>query len=95
MVLLFVILFVIASFYFIPIMMLRNRIKAEVQKQLRELAETMQSLSTPEDKLLIRQMYLESRPQWPLATEVQKVIVFGLLPPLAWIMAAVVENLLY
>ena len=48
-----------------------------------------------QERLMVKQMYLESRWEWPLASNIQKIIVFGLLPPAAWVMAAVVENLLF
>jgi hypothetical protein len=45
--------------------------------------------------LLVHQMFIESRWEWPIASHVQKLIVFGLLPPLTWVFAAMIENLLY
>jgi len=48
-----------------------------------------------ESDLLTRQMFIESRWEWPIAAHVQQLILFGLLPPMTWVLAAVVENLLY
>ena len=32
---------------------------------------------------------------WPLGGYVQRIVLFGLLPPITWVMAAAVENLLF
>tara|TARA_B110000259_G_C13887535_1_gene351550 strand:- start:502 stop:732 length:231 start_codon:yes stop_codon:yes gene_type:complete len=45
--------------------------------------------------LLTHQMFLESRWDWPIASHVQKLVLFGLLPPLAWVLAAMIENAMY
>ena len=37
--------------------------------------------------------YLRDLPEWPIQGQIQKVVLFGLLPPLAWIMAALMERL--
>jgi hypothetical protein len=33
--------------------------------------------------------------EWPIAAHVQKLILFGLLPPLTWMLAATIENNIY
>jgi hypothetical protein len=45
--------------------------------------------------LLMHQMFIESRWEWPIAAHVQKLVLFGLLPPLAWVLAAMIENAMY
>jgi hypothetical protein len=45
--------------------------------------------------LLTHQMFLESRWEWPIASHVQKLVLFGLLPPTTWMLAAMIENSIY
>jgi hypothetical protein len=45
--------------------------------------------------LLMHQMFIESRWEWPIASHVQKLILFGLLPHLTWVVAAMIENAMY
>ena len=82
-----------------PILVLQGRFQAEKQTQLTAIqSELNQAIGQDADKvptLLTRQMYIESRPTWPIAANVQRLVLFGLLPPLTWVMAAIVENLLY
>ncbi len=89
---------VISSLYFAPVVVLRNRIRDVANKAQLALAQDMAATDLTEvehDRLMMRQMYLESRWEWPIASNVQRIIVFGLLPPAAWVMAAIVENVLF
>ena len=45
--------------------------------------------------LLSYRGFVESVWEWPMSTQVTGLVFFGLLPPLSWVMAASVENLLY
>jgi hypothetical protein len=95
--------------YVYPVWILRNRIRdkkiAEMDQitlALRGDKETVktiviQGLGTPTTtaELLTHQMFLESRWDWPIASHVQKLVLFGLLPPLAWVLAAMIENAMY
>ena len=45
--------------------------------------------------LVTQQMFVESRWEWPIASHVQKLILFGLLPPTTWVLAAAIENVMY
>ncbi|MFT4712335.1 MAG: hypothetical protein ACJAVI_003600 [Candidatus Azotimanducaceae bacterium] len=45
--------------------------------------------------LLTHQMLLNFLWDWPIASHVQKLVLFGLLPPLAWVLAAMIENAMY
>jgi hypothetical protein len=38
---------------------------------------------------------LDTLPEWPIGPHLQKIFLFGLLPPIAWSLAAMVENTLY
>jgi hypothetical protein len=46
-------------------------------------------------ELLTHQMSLESRWDWPIENHVQKLILFGLLTPFTWMLAAMIENNIY
>jgi hypothetical protein len=45
--------------------------------------------------LLTYRMFLDSLWDWPIASHVQKLILYGLLPPLTWVVAAMIENAMY
>lgn len=88
----------LCAVYFFPVAILRNRIHVLLHEAQLALAEEMADenfTAVDRERLMMRQMYLESRWEWPLASNVQKLIVFVLLPPAAWVMAALVENLLF
>lgn len=88
----------VCALYLIPVTILRNRIHDLLNQALLTVADQMkdENLTDKEhEQLMTKQMYLESRWEWPLASNIQKIIVFGLLPPAAWVMAAAVENLLF
>ncbi|MFT7043669.1 MAG: hypothetical protein ACJAW7_002431 [Candidatus Azotimanducaceae bacterium] len=51
--------------------------------------------STTTADLLTYRMFLDSLWEWPIASHVQKLILFGLLPPLTWVVAAMIENAMY
>ena len=95
--------------YAYPVWVLRNRIRdkkiAEMDQITLALRGNMEAvntivirgLGTPTTTadLLTHQMFLESRWEWPIASHVQKLVLFGLLPPLAWVLAATIENAMY
>ena len=95
--------------YFTPAIILRNRIRLRKQKELEAIFRSLdgddQAISTisigsrgapvTTSDLLTHQMFVESRWEWPIAAHVQKLILFGLLPPLTWVGAAMIENILY
>ena len=97
----------VALGYAVPIFILRNRIRDRKQAILQtihqahkgehgaieQLVASSDVLPLPD--LLTQQMFVESRWEWPIAPHVQKLLFFGMLPPLTWIMAAVVENLMF
>ena len=45
--------------------------------------------------LLTHQMFVESRWEWPIASHVHQLILFGLFAPCAWALAATIEYALY
>ena len=92
--------------WFYPVLILRNRIRARKAEELDVLSLALQGNEDTLAKsgilkrgealtrsdLLTHQMFVESRWEWPIAAHVQKLIVFGLLPPLTWVFAAMIEN---
>ena len=92
-----------------PTLILRNRIRLKKTQELDRLLlailgddEALDLSCIPKRgnqittaDLLVHQMFIESRWEWPIASHVQKLILFGLLPPLTWVLAAMIENLLY
>jgi len=107
----FLILIVVAMLipYLIPIWILRNRIRDKKLIELDQIKRALQGdkeanklisiqgqgapMTTTD--LLTHQMFLESRWEWPIASHIQKIIFFGLLPPTTWVLAAIIENTLY
>jgi hypothetical protein len=95
--------------YVYPVWILRNRIRDKKIAEMdqitlalrgdKEAVKTIviQGLGTPTTTadLLTHQMFLESRWDWPIASHLQKLVLFGLLPPLAWVLAAMIENAMY
>jgi hypothetical protein len=93
--------------YGYPVLVLRNRIrdkkKLELDKVYRCLQGdkeavsplSIQSGDAPTPDLLTQKMFLESRWEWPIASHLQKLILFGLLPPFTWMLAAMIENAMY
>ena len=104
----FMVLFVpFLTGYFMPLLILRNRIRDSKLAALAALRSPGQSddvlpalaLSgytevSPPDRLT-QMMFIESRWEWPVASHIQRLLFFGMLPPLTWVMAAVVENLMF
>jgi hypothetical protein len=95
--------------YTYPVWVLRNRIRDkkiaemdQITRSLRGDDDAMSKISiqgrgapTTTVDLLMHQMFIESRWEWPIASHVQKLILFGLLPPLTWVVAAMIENAMY
>lgn len=95
--------------YVYPVWILRNRIRDNKIAEMDQITMALrgdkdavktiviQGLGTPTTTadLLTHQMFLESRWDWPIASHVQKLVLFGLLPPLAWVLAAMIENTMY
>ena len=95
--------------YAYPILVLRNRIKEEKVRELSIVFQALEGddeaitaarIRRPGPPLsigdlLTHQMFVESRWEWPIASHLQKLILFGLLPPLTWVLAATIENVIY
>lgn len=86
--------------YFLPVLLLRGRIKEKKEAALKKNLEMLAELDRHDEHeiighsaMLTQQMFIESRGEWPVAPHLQKLILFGLLPPLSWVMAAKIESL--
>lgn len=86
--------------YFLPVLLLRGRIKEKKEAALKKNLEMLAELDRQDEHeiighsaMLTQQMFIESRGEWPVAPHLQKLILFGLLPPLSWVMAAKIESL--
>lgn len=99
----------IVGLYMFPVYLLRNRVFEEKQRELEVISRALSGdLSLVSTSILARsgatlspgdwlthQMFVESRWDWPIGPHVQKVTLFVLLPPVSWILAATIENILY
>ena len=100
----------IVAMYLLPVIVLRNRVRRQRENELIVIYEALtngepvvefegqlsqQLEPTSKSDLLIQQMYVESRWDWPVGMHVQRVVLFGLLPPFTWVMAAFVENVIF
>jgi len=99
----------IVAAFFAPAFILRNRIRSRRQQELEAIYRSLdgddQAIRTinisphgvpvTTSDLLTHQMFIESRWEWPIAGHVQKLILFGLLPPVTWVLAAIIENTLF
>jgi hypothetical protein len=106
-ILLLLLCILITASYGSPIVILRNRIRDKKKLELDKVHRCLQGdnevvspLSikcgdAPTPDLLTQKMFLESRWEWPIASHVHKLILFGLLPPLTWVVAAMIENAMY
>jgi hypothetical protein len=95
--------------YFYPLVRLRNRISRLRDDELSLINQALvgddqalsrlsisgQGLPGSTVELLMYKLYVESRHDWPIAIQVQRLVLFGLLPPFTWVIAAVIENTLY
>jgi hypothetical protein len=95
--------------YIYSIWILRNRIRdkkiaemGQITLALRGDKEAVKTINihaldapTTAADLLTHRMFLDSLWDWPIASHVQKLILFGLLPPLTWVVAAMIENAMY
>ncbi len=81
--------------YLYPVFIVRNRVKVLKEAELQEIDDAFKRDETPSPDLMTRRMFIESRPEWPITSNVQRLLLFGFLPPFTWVLAAVVENALY
>jgi hypothetical protein len=90
---------------FLPVAKIAKRIRAAKQVELEKthqlISDEVQSLKS--DKLYMNTKLMEfynyrewllSIWVWPFATQIQKLILFGMLPPISWFAGAYLENIL-
>ena len=77
-----------------PVWTLRKRIRIVRVDALTGVVEKLEE-SGPSADLLSQLRFLESRSDWPVSGNIRQVLLFGLLPPITWALAAAVENWLY
>lgn len=105
---LFLILFglLILSLVGWQVVVLRNRIAAHIRAERlaviraldgddSELVGTRLGADASRTELLAHLVLLDTLSEWPIGPHLQKIVLFGLVPPFAWVMAATVENALY
>jgi hypothetical protein len=95
--------------YGYPILILQRRVRDEKHSELNSILQLLtgddeaiksiviQGRGVPMTTadLLTHQMFVESRWEWPIASHIQKLILFGLLPPVVWALATTVEHVIY
>ena len=90
-----------------PVITLRNRVNAEKVRELERVDQALRGytengveapgidISTLKPFELIQyQSHVRNLPTWPLHAHAQRLAIFGVLPPLSWVMAALIENAL-
>ena len=89
-----------------PVWVLRGRIRAAKDRELdcvfRSLRGDEEAMSRSRisdrahslgfSELLDYRIFIESLWDWPVAPHLHKVLLFGLLPPTTWVLAALIEN---
>jgi hypothetical protein len=87
-----------------PIWIIRCRVQEKKAEAIEQIFNEIDDLNLAIDSdrnrnrhayLMTQQMFVESRWEWPIASHLQKLILFGFLPPLTWVLAAVIENSVY
>ena len=97
---------IILALYAYPVWLLKGRIHEAKQRELRcvlgalsgddgamiesRLRDRASGLTISE--LLDYRSFIESLWDWPVAPHIQRVFFFGMLPPLTWVLAGMVEN---
>ena len=79
---------------FRPVYLLRNRIRTMREARMGEVIDSLER-GGADQALMTELMFLESRSDWPIARQFRQLVLFGVLPPITWLLAAVVENTIY
>jgi len=82
----------------LPVFEFRRRLVETKNKEKAQLLSQIATLAigeTTRSNLLTEVMYLDQLPDSPIGSNMQRIVVFGLLPPITWVMAAAVENLMF
>ena len=96
----------LTALYVYPLWLLKGRIyrtrRQELDRVLRALRGDDEAMAESHlrgrasgltvSELLDYRNFIESLWDWPLAPHVQRIVFFGMLPPLTWVLAGLVEN---
>ena len=98
-------LILLVSMY--PMLVLRNRIAEEVSRERDLLVTAIRGqvdalgasrLAEPgmtRAELMMCLSLVNTVSEWPVSAQVKKILLFGVIPPVAWSLAAIVENTIY
>jgi hypothetical protein len=89
---------ILAGLLSYPVWLFRRRVILAKSDQRRKIGKKIEELTvgqTERSSLLTELMYIDQLPDSPIGTYFQRIVVFGVLPPLTWVLAAAVENLLF
>jgi hypothetical protein len=90
-----------------PMVVLKNRIALKVQREKDALASAIlgdtaalgdSCLAEPgmgRAELMMCLGLANTLSEWPIGAQIRKIVLFGVLPPIAWSLAAIVENTIY
>jgi len=102
-----IVLIAFGYFFLRPVVIIRDRIRIAKQKELEniqfaidgdksklqdtQIAHIAKEFSAPD--LMRYEEKIESLWEWPIQGNVQRLVLYVMLPPIAWVMAALVERL--
>jgi hypothetical protein len=90
-----------------PLFVLRDRFVAAISGEKQALKEALRGQEGAVDRSLLAEegmsrselmtclVVAETLSEWPVGVETRRFVLFGVIPPSAWVLAAIVENLLY
>jgi hypothetical protein len=102
---LFGLLLIVASFY--PVLVLRNRIALEIHREKEILISAVRGdvnalgssrlaeRGASSAELATWLILANTLSEWPVDSQIKKIMLFIVLPPTAWVLAAILENTLY
>ena len=97
---------IVTALYAYPIWLLKGRIREAKQRELQSILAALtgdneamvqsrlrqRASGLTISELLDYRTFIESLWDWPLGPHIQRVVLFGMLPPLTWVLAGMVEN---
>ena len=81
-----------------PVWVFRRRLmlkKAEVRNKIIYELDKLNVVNAKRSSLLTELIFIDQLPDSSFATYLKRIIVFGILPPLTWVLAATVENFMF
>ncbi len=85
------------ALFFLPMLGVRQAVRRAKQERLAEVDSQLKALSTGDlsevNTLLDYRSHLKEVPEWPVDTRlISRVLLYLIVPPLAWVGAAIVER---